>query len=173
MWFRSGPPPPPTESASLALNRSVAARAPLDEVRRWMANRRLEAVYVTRPVSIAYLTGFHAEPHERLMALAVRPDGATLIVPALEKDSAIAKSKQVEVLGWRDGEDPYDLVRDALDGSARLGVEKEHLTVRSAEALSAKAAVKELVDLAPAIRRLRRTKSSDELTALGAHASSP
>jgi len=132
-----------------------------------MAQQGLDTAYITSPVSIAYLTGFRAEPHERLMALAVKPDGATLIVPALEKDSAIAKSKQVEVLGWRDGEDPYDLVRAALDGSARLGVEKEHLTVQSAEALSAKTAVKELVDLAPAIRRLRRTKSSDELTALG------
>jgi Xaa-Pro dipeptidase len=131
-----------------------------------MEQQGLDTAYVTSPVSIAYLTGFRAEPHERLMALAVRPDGAILIVPALEKDSAIARSKQAEVLGWRDGEDPYDLVRGALDGSIRLGVEKEHLTVQSAEALSARTAVKELVDLAPAIRRLRSTKSSDELTAL-------
>src|SRR5437899_12123415 len=88
MWSRSRPRPPRTESASPALNRSVAARSPLDEVRRWIANRHLEAVYVTRPVSIAYLTGFHADPHERLMALAVRNDGATLIVPAPERPSA-------------------------------------------------------------------------------------
>src|SRR5437879_6762674 len=98
MWSRSRPPPPPTESASPALNRSVAARAPLDEVRRWMANRHLEAVYVTRPVSIAYLTGFHADPHERLMALAVRHDGATLIVPALAGGSGAGARSHTAVV---------------------------------------------------------------------------
>src|SRR6267378_4751364 len=106
MWCRSRPPPPRTESASPALNRSVAARAPLDEVRRWMENRHLEAVYVTRPVSIAYLTGFHADPHERLMALAVRLHDATLIVPALERQSAVEQASHAGVVAWRDGEDP-------------------------------------------------------------------
>jgi Xaa-Pro dipeptidase len=53
-----------------------------------MAGQRLDAAYITRPVSIAYLTGFQAEPHERLMALAVRADSATLIVPALEHENA-------------------------------------------------------------------------------------
>src|SRR5256886_17702965 len=100
MWSRSKPPPPPTESASPALNRSVAARAPLDQVRRWMANRHLDAVYITRPDSIAYLTGFHASPHERLMALTVRRRDATAVVrpadghethqPHAERDAAAA-----------------------------------------------------------------------------------
>ena len=54
-----------------------------------MARHDLGAVYVTRPVSIAYLTGFSTDPHERLMALAVGPDRATLIVPAIEHDERI------------------------------------------------------------------------------------
>ena len=54
-----------------------------------------------------------AEPHERLMALAVRPDHATLIVPALEHENATRSAEQVEIVGWRDGEDPYALVRAA------------------------------------------------------------
>ena len=131
-----------------------------------MAHGHLEAVYVTRPVSIAYLTGFHAEPHERLMALAVRPDGSTLIVPALERESAATNSEQAAVLAWRDGEDPYALVQEALGTCARLGVEKEHLTVHAAEALGATVGAHELVDVAPEIRRLRRTKSPAELEKL-------
>ncbi len=55
---------------------------PLEDLRAWMAAHNVDAAYVTKPVSIAYLTGFHAEPYERLMALTVRPDRATLIVPA-------------------------------------------------------------------------------------------
>jgi Xaa-Pro dipeptidase len=131
-----------------------------------MAHQGLEAAYVTSPVSIAYLTGFRANPHERLMALAVQADSATLVVPAIERDRAATNSLQVPVLAWRDGEDPYALVLEALGESARLGVEKEHLTVRAAESLSGVVGARELIDVAPELRRLRRTKSQAELEKL-------
>ncbi len=138
----------------------------LSELRGWMAQHGLKSVYITRPVSIAYLTGFQADPHERLMALAVTSDRTTLIVPALERDHAVSSSDQAVVVGWRDGEDPYELVRDALEDCARLGVEKEHLTVQAAEALRARVNAGQFVDVAGEVRRLRRTKGSDELEKL-------
>lgn len=156
-----------TASASLQLSSAPAAAATrLAGLRAWMAGHGLDAAYITSPVSIAYLTGFHADPHERLMALAVRADRATLIVPALEHENATRSAEQVAIVGWRDGEDPYALVSAALERSANLGVEKEHLTVQAAEALEATAAVRELVDVAPEIRRLRRVKSAAELDKL-------
>ena len=156
-----------TRSESSALSRTATdAATRLSDLRAWMANQGLEAAYITRPVSIAYLTGFQADPHERLMALAVRADRATLIVPALERDHAAGRSKEADVVGWRDGEDPYVLVLEALDQCARLGVEKEHLTVQAAEALRARVAANELVDVAPEVRRLRRTKGPEELEKL-------
>lgn len=167
-----------TASASSALS-SASTRPPqsgtsplrreetrLSDLRAWMEQNALEAAYITRPVSIAYLTGFRAEPHERLMALAVRPDRATLIVPALEQENAATNSDQATVVGWRDGEDPFELVRDALENCTRLGVEKEHLTVQAAEALASRVGARELVDAGPEIRRLRRIKSSAELEKL-------
>ncbi len=131
-----------------------------------MSEAGVDAAYVTRPVSIAYLTGFEANPHERLMALAVHPDRATLIVPALERDNAIRNADGISVAAWRDGEDAYELVRQALGDCARLGIEKEHLTVQAAEALSERVAARELVDVAPEIRRLRLTKSAVEVEKL-------
>ena len=132
-----------------------------------MALHDLKAAYVSRPVSIAYLTGFSTDPHERLMALAVRPDRATLIVPAIEHENAVRQqSAQADVVSWRDGEDPLELVRGALEDAARLGVEKDHLTVLAAEALHARAGVRDLVDVAPEVRRLRRTKSPAEVERL-------
>jgi Xaa-Pro dipeptidase len=155
-------------SASSPLSSPRTAPATrLADLRGWMVRHGLEAAYITRPVSIAYLTGFHAEPHERLMALAVRPELTTLIVPAIERENADRVSDQAAVVAWRDGEDPYVLVREALQDCARLGVEKEHLTVQAAEALGARAGARELVDVAPEVRRLRRTKSSTELEKLG------
>jgi Xaa-Pro dipeptidase len=135
----------------------------MQDLRAWLARHNLDAVYVTNSVSIAYLTGFHAEPFERLMALAVRSDRATLIVPALEQEKASRHSDQVEVVSWRDGEDAYALVRSALEGCVEIGVEKEHLTVHAAEMLVARTAAREMVDASPEIRRLRRIKNHAEV----------
>jgi Xaa-Pro dipeptidase len=131
-----------------------------------MANRHLGSLYVTRPVSIAYLTGFLANPHERLMSLAVSADGATLIVPALEAQNANARAAKVEVVSWRDGEDPYELVARALGGVSEAGVEKEHLTLHAAEVITTRTGISELVDLGPEIRRRRLIKNEDEIEKL-------
>ena len=131
-----------------------------------MGRHNLDAAYITKPVSIAYLTGFHAEPFERLMALAVRADRATLIVPAIEREKAGRDAEQAEVVSWRDGEDGYALVRTALDGCAEVGVEKEHLTVQAGEMLVARTAAREVVDVSPEIRRLRRIKNQVEIDKL-------
>ena len=135
----------------------------LARLREWMATEDVEAAYVTRPVSIGYLTGVHAEPFERLMALAVRTDGATLIVPAIEHENAVASASDIGVVSWRDGEDPYELVREALSGIERIAVEKEHLTLETAEVLQQTARIREMVDVAGQIRRQRATKNAVEL----------
>jgi len=145
---------------------SATTTTPLQNLRDWLARHNLDAVYVTKPVSIAYLTGFHAEPFERLMALAVRPDRATLIVPAIEQEKARRHADSAEVVSWRDGEDAYSLVRTALEGCVELGVEKEHLTLHAADLLVARTAAREMVDVSPEIRRLRRIRNQDELDKL-------
>ena len=136
----------------------------------WMEASGVPAAYVTDPTSIAYLTGFHAEPMERLMALAVRPSGATLIVPGIEADAASAATAGVEVRGWRDGEDPHALVVEALgSGQPRLAVETEHLTLAAYRRLSERVDPGEIVDATGALRELRLRKTPEELDLL-AHA---
>ena len=135
-------------------------------LRDWMANRHVGALYVTKPVSIAYLTGFEANPHERLMALAVRREGATLIVPALEEEKAKGRSADADVVSWRDGENPWDLVREAIGSLAEIGVEKEHLSLQAAETITSITGASELVDVGPEIRRRRLTKSEEEIEKL-------
>lgn len=131
-----------------------------------MAGRHIQAAYITRPVSIAYLTGFFAEPMERLMALAVRHDGATLIVPALEQQNATEHAGNAEVMAWRDGEDAYGLVARALSGTGEIAVEKEHLSLHAAEVITSRSGASELVDIGPELRRLRLLKHPDEIARL-------
>jgi Xaa-Pro dipeptidase len=132
-----------------------------------MAAEDVDAAYITSPISIAYLTGFHAEPHERLMALAIRDERAALIVPGLELESARAVASGVEVRGWRDGEDPYEFVSTALgSAAARLAVEKDHLTLAGFERLSSHLAAGVVVDATAPLRALRRRKSPAEIEKL-------
>src|SRR6266851_3190977 len=134
MRSRSRRPMARIGSESSALTKAPQATH-LEELRAWMASQDLTAAYITQPVSIAYLTGVRADPFERLMALAVKPDRATLILPAIERENAERAEPDTEIVSWRDGEDPYGLVHQALEDSARLGVEKEHMTLAVAEAL--------------------------------------
>ena len=90
------------------------AGTPLLRLRAWIGEQGADAAYVSDPVSIAYLTGFYTDPHERLMGLGITEGRALLIVPGLERESAEAGARGVEVLSWRDGEDPYELVREAM-----------------------------------------------------------
>jgi Xaa-Pro dipeptidase len=150
----------------LISDREAVGAGRLVRLRTWMADHGIDAAYITKPVSIGYLAGFHAETHERLMALIVRIDSATLIVPAIEKERAARTANDFGVVGWRDGEDPYAHVRDSLKGDDSIAVEKDHLTVRAAEALRAMSGAGALGDASDEIRSLRRIKNAMELEKL-------
>src|SRR5256885_6600465 len=83
-----------------------------------MRAESVDAACLTDPVSIAYLTGFASNPHERLMALVLGGDSAVLVVPGLEEESATAAARGATVRAWRDGEDPWAAGAGALDRAA-------------------------------------------------------
>lgn len=148
------------------MTQEAAPLAPMGRFRRWLQADRLEHAYLTNPVSIAYLTGFRTEPAERVMALAIAGDLARLLVPALEEDSATEAARGVEVVVWRDGEDPYRPLEPLLNKPSALAVEKDHLSLARAEVLQGRFGPGRLVDAGPVIRELRAVKDHFELERL-------
>jgi Xaa-Pro dipeptidase len=141
----------------------------LDSLRAWMDGAGAARAVLTDPVSIAYLTGFASNPHERLMALVVDEGGAVLVVPALEEESAGAAASGVSIRAWRDGEDPWAAVAEALDagaGTSALAVETEHLSLARWERLRVLAPDARAVDAGAALRRLRARKNAGEIASL-------
>jgi Xaa-Pro aminopeptidase len=132
-----------------------------------MEAREAGAAVLTDPVSIAYLTGFATNPHERLMALVVRDGSAVLVVPSLEEASAATAAAGVSISAWRDGDDPWAPVAAAI-GSAggRLAVETDHLSLARWERLRAIVPGAEALDAGAEVRRLRARKSADEIARL-------
>ena len=126
----------------------------VDAVRAWCLTQGADAAVITKPASVAYLTGVFVNPHERLLALFIARDGARLVLPALEHDRARSAVRDATLVPYEDGEDAI--------GQGELGVvavEKDHMTVGLAERLHAA----RLIDVAPEIRRLRMRKAPAEL----------
>lgn len=141
---------------------------PLAGFNAWMAREQVEAAFLTQPATIAYLTGFRAETMERLMALAISAgEVAVLILPSIEEEPAKAAASGVEVLPWRDGDDPYALVGEVLGTRpARLAVETDHLTLAGHRRLEERVRAKALVDATPVLRDLRLRKTPREIALL-------
>jgi Xaa-Pro aminopeptidase len=135
----------------------------LERVRDWLGFRMLDAAYLTNPVSIAYLTGFRCNPHERLLALVVTSRRAVLVVPGMEEENARVHATGVELASWRDGEDPYALVAEAMEGLRKVALEKDHITLGAAETLRDRLGIDQGADAGRELRRLRRRKTPEEL----------
>jgi Xaa-Pro dipeptidase len=126
------------------------------------------AGWISDPTSIFYLTGFNANPHERLMALAIPAEGEpVLVVPDLERENAEERARGVRVVSWRDGADPYRVLIEALGDAPLLAVEKEHLTLARLDGIEGDP--ERVLDASPALQALRAIKEQAELDKL-AHA---
>ncbi len=135
------------------------------------AEERLEAVVVAPSPDLVYLTGYGPMPLARLTALVIRPDGdAVLVVPELERqlalDSVAAQTLEPEqVIGWRDGEDPYELVSSMLPRECHVAI-GDRMWASHVLALQRTAPGIAFEPASRIIGRLRAVKDEEELGAL-------
>lgn len=135
-----------------------------------MRERGVDALVVTVGPEMPWLVGYEAMPLERITALVVRSDGtAVLVVPALEAPR-VRHRDEVELIAWRDGEDPFERVAGVLPSQGRVLIGER----------SRAGWLLELMERRPGCRfeaagsllaPLRRSKDPDEIAALAAAAS--
>ncbi len=94
----------------------------LDRARAELAAEGVGGLVVGAGPDLAYLTGYHAMPLERLTALVLTPSTAALVVPRLEAPRVEA-SPDLELVVWEETEDPLRLVADRLGGARRVAVD--------------------------------------------------
>jgi Xaa-Pro dipeptidase len=69
----------------------------IEQVRKVLAKRKLDALYLTNGTSVFYLTGFHFISTERPVALIIPADGRiTFMGPQLEKDHVPLETRLIE-----------------------------------------------------------------------------
>ena len=84
-----------------------------------MVDREVDFLLLSVGADLPYFCGYEAMPLERLTMLVVPRDGdATLVVPQLEAPRVVERPDVFDVVTWRDGQDPIDLVAKCLSGAA-------------------------------------------------------
>ncbi|MFC5469046.1 M24 family metallopeptidase [Cohnella suwonensis] len=138
----------------------------INQLRSYMNDNRIDAMLITSPKHVYYLTGFATDPHERFLGLLLpRGDEALMLVPALDYEAAQAASSVANIHTHGDTDNAYDVLRKLIpSGVKSLGVEKEHLSVQRFETMSGTIGADSYVDVGLPLREMRAIKSPEEAT---------
>jgi len=134
----------------------------------WMERESLDAVLVTLPKHIYYLTGFYTEPHKRFLALVLqRGEEPFLLVPALDLEKAQQSATISRIYAHLDTENPFQVLCRHLAGTVnRLGLEEEHITVDRFRALQDATGAREIADMTLPLREMRMIKDPEEIAVM-------
>jgi len=130
----------------------------------------LDALLVSPGPDLRYLTGYEALPLERLTCLVAPAAGDPfLVVPLLEKPAAEVSpvgDLGFEIIGWRETEDPYELIAKRLGSSVRRVGLDNHMWAEKVLAFRDAMPGVEQALAGPALAELRMRKSAAEIAAL-------
>jgi Xaa-Pro aminopeptidase len=142
----------------------------LELARRATADAGLDALVVTPGADLRYLTGYQALPLERLTCLVVpAEDEPFLVVPALEKAAAEASPAGglgVEIAGFAETDDAYELIARRLPVNTRLFAVDNHMWAEKLLAFQAALPGAQAVLAGDVLSGLRMRKSPAEVAAL-------
>jgi Xaa-Pro aminopeptidase len=129
----------------------------------------LMGLLVTPGADLRYLSGYDPPPLERLTCLVLRPrHHALLLVPALERaradESPVGRS--VEIVTWRDGDDPYARLGGLVEPSGSYGATDRTWAVHLL-ALQRELTGTSFVPASGVLAPIRAVKDEDELERLG------
>lgn len=140
----------------------------LNILQRWLVEQRIDVAFINEPSTIAYLSGYESDPHERILALAVFATGEPfLFTPELEKEDALKSDWSHDVYGYLDNEDPWALISIYLASRksdlSSIAIEKDFLTVGRFEKLQSFFPVIPFSDVTPKIQAMKLIKTPDEI----------
>lgn len=137
----------------------------LHKVRAQMQLQRVDALVVSVGFDLPYLVGYHAMPLERLTALVVTADRATLVVPRLEAPRVEQHPDVFDVVAWNETEDPVAITAALIGSAQRIAIGDQmwsRFLVEMLPKLSGRSFVRSVEIVGP----LRIRKDAAEIAAL-------
>lgn len=143
----------------------------LEKLITWLKEENYDAAFITSTENIFYLTGFHCEPHERLLGLFVfQNEEPILICPKMEEVSARQAGWEHSMISYTDSEHPWEMFHHAIHKYnitiSTMAVEKEHLNISRYEVLREMFTDTILVSVEDKLHKLRLIKDEKELKIL-------
>lgn len=136
----------------------------MEKIYKYLNEQNLDALMITNPTNIFYLTNFECDPHERLLALIVSKDKKIfMLVPELEKERAITSVKNIEVIGYLDTENGYEKLSKSSGYFKNIGIEKEFISVKRYEIIQEIFKIETFQDISFLIRDFRKYKNDFEI----------
>ncbi|WP_239616401.1 M24 family metallopeptidase [Cohnella mopanensis] len=137
----------------------------MNKLYAYLDNNNMDAMLITSPKHVYYLTGFATDPHERFLGLLLaKGEEAVLLLPALDFEAAQAASSVKNIHAHSDTDDAIEILSKLMPrGIRNLGVEKEDLSVQRFEAISAAVEATTYVDIGSPLREMRAIKTADEV----------
>lgn len=141
------------------------------EIQQYLHNENVEAAFITTPDNVFYITGFHSNPHERLLGVMVFKDAEPFIIcPLMEVPDVMATGWSFEAVGHEDTQDAWEVVMETLrkrgDLPASIAIEKNHLTVERFERMGQLLPNTTFSRIDGQLNSMRNIKSEDELVNL-------
>ncbi len=143
----------------------------LDKLTSWLIEEHIDAAFITSTENVFYLTGFHCEPHERLLGLFVfQNEEPILICPKMEEVKVRDAGWNYRTIAYTDNDHPWEMIHHAISQYditiSILAVEKEHLNVGRYEVLREMFLETGFVSAEEKLHSLRLLKDDKELKAL-------
>jgi Xaa-Pro dipeptidase len=143
----------------------------LQKLSAWLAENDISFAFVTSTPNVFYLSNFHSDPHERLLALIVFPtEEPVLVCPQMEVLQAKQAGWEYEIIGYSDTDHPWELINKKVNSRGinvqKIAVEKEHLTVERYEQIHTRFSNVSFVNAEEKLRELRMIKEEKEIAIL-------
>lgn len=141
----------------------------LKELSNWLQEQETDVAFLNSTENVFYLTGFHTDPHERLMGLFVFQDAEPLfVVPGMEVGQVKDSGWPYEVLGYADHEDPWELIKASINkrgvsNANLIAFEEEVLTYSRSRALQALFQKAKVRPIEEKLNEMRVVKDEDEI----------
>ena len=94
----------------------------LARVRAEMRSQSVDALVVSVGFDLPFLVGYHAMPLERLTALVVTPERATLVVPRLEAPRVEHHATVFDLVAWNETDDPIAITAGLIGAAQNVAI---------------------------------------------------
>ncbi|AOM82246.1 M24 family metallopeptidase [Salisediminibacterium beveridgei] len=130
-----------------------------------MNRENIDYVMVQSRPNVFYLTGFDADPHERLLGVVIPKEGnPTLICPQMEVNQISKLFNPEWIIGYTDSEDPWSKLFSALQPDAQVVALEENIPWTRFTSWQSNCPGSRYVTCDHLLNAMRLTKSDEEIS---------